>query len=1097
MGTLRIITGGAKTGKSRGIYEEISRSGDREAIILVPEQHTHGATRDLCSRCGDRAAAYAQVLSFTDLARRVFEQAGGTAAQFLSDSGRLLLMNRTIEKLRGVLSIYSSAASKPAELERLLMTVDEFKSCAVSPEDITRMGEKVEFSAKLTELAAILEMFNALSRETGLSPADRLTMTAQRLELCDFARGADIYIDGFSDFTYRETVIISLLLERCARMTVTLTWEPGSEESDAFAVPVSTWGKLLRLGRDLGAEVELKTTARERETDITYLGEYLFADGTGTPPETGGVALRACANAYEECLAAAEDIARLVRAGARYRDITVAVRQVDEYSDLMESALEQFGIPLNVTGGTKVRANPVYTLITGALDTVTGGFEYEDIFKFLKTGLAGLRWDECDRLENYVLRWKVRGSMWWREEGWTLNPEGYGVEFTDASRAALTELNILRERVRRPFTALREGLSGRRPMRNMLRALYEFLLDISLPENLEDKAEKFRGTRLGEQYAQLWGKVVTALDQCAAIMGDTEPDRSEFAAIFPGVLAWECVDTIPATVDAVQLTELSRTGHSSPKYMFILGANDTSIPLPAENGGVITETERRELLALGLEILPGAHSLMTRELYSVYSAVTAAAESLTISWSESTDSGTELRPSFIVERVRELLTDWEERRAAGTLSLTRALQEGARRLSIGDGSVLDELERRGADPARVERVRHAGKYSRGQLTSEGVSALYGGRFDMSASKIDKFNSCKFMYFMEYGLRAKARKSAGFEAPEMGTFVHEILENTARDVEKRGGFKTVEPETVRAIAKGHVEHYIETTLGSFRDKTPRFRYLFNRLLRSVYAVAEDMAAELRVSDFRPMEFELEFGGKGDLPPVARISQDGEIRISGFVDRVDGWVKDGKLYLRVVDYKTGRKKFDFTDIANGLGLQMLIYLFALERGGKEKFGGDIAPAGVLYVPARDVTVRGRRDLPGEERRRMVAKELRRSGVVLDDEDVVTAMENPQDGELRFLPVTMKNGKITGEYLVSAERLGRLERHIDRVLMEMLGELSSGDIAADPIKKGAGTPCDYCDFRQACLFDECADVPRQAETIKTNDFWLKLGGEEGKDG
>ena len=368
---------------------------------------------------------------------------------------------------------------------------------------------------------------------------------------------------------------------------------------------------------------------------------------------------------------------------------------------------------------------------------------------------------------------------------------------------------------------------------------------------------------------------------------------------------------------------------------------------------------------------------------------------------------------------------------------------------------------------------------------------------MSPSRMDKYKSCHFSYFMQYGLKAEPRRAAGFQAPEYGTFVHYVLEHVLRACRERGGVKEVPEEELRALAQAAVERYVSQELGGMEHETARFRYLFRRLLKSVYAVVDNVAEELRASQFQPISFELGFGAGKDLPPV-ELSVDGmTVSISGFVDRVDGWEHDGRLYLRVVDYKTGRKTFDLTDIWNGMGLQMLLYLFTLEREGEALYNREIIPAGVLYLPARDAVVAGSRAMSEAERRRKVDAELRRRGIVLDEPEVLAAMEEPGEAGIRFLPVKVnKAGAITGEALVSAERLGKLARHTGRILEEIGRELAAGNIAADPFWRGPDhNACQWCEYAAACHFEEGrgGDRRRFLPAVRGEEFWQAVAKEQ----
>jgi len=332
-------------------------------------------------------------------------------------------------------------------------------------------------------------------------------------------------------------------------------------------------------------------------------------------------------------------------------------------------------------------------------------------------------------------------------------------------------------------------------------------------------------------------------------------------------------------------------------------------------------------------------------------------------------------------------------------------------------------------------------------------------------------------------------------------VHYILEFVLTEMGKDGGIRAWNDQTrkkVRALTKQGVERYVDEELGGMEHQTERFRYLFRRLLRSVYSVMENVAQELAESKFSPISFELGFARDGELPPVELTSNGVTLSISGFVDRVDGWVHDGRLYLRVVDYKTGRKSFDLTEIWNGLGLQMLLYLFTLEDKGQSLYGLPVQGAGVLYLPARELMVRGSRAMSEETRQKLVDKELVRRGLVLDDPDVLSAMENRGDGGYRFLPlkVSKSTGQISGEALVSAQRLGRLQKHVQRVLEEICKEMAMGNIQADPFWRGPEkNACRFCEYAAACHFEQGrkGDFRRWVPTVSAQHFWERIEQEE----
>jgi hypothetical protein len=328
--------------------------------------------------------------------------------------------------------------------------------------------------------------------------------------------------------------------------------------------------------------------------------------------------------------------------------------------------------------------------------------------------------------------------------------------------------------------------------------------------------------------------------------------------------------------------------------------------------------------------------------------------------------------------------------------------------------------------------------------------------------------------MQYGLRAKERMAAGFDAPQVGTFVHDVMEHTLRAASERGGLKALERPALHALVRQAIGAYIEKNLPDLDGKNARFRYLFRRLCESVYRIMDSTVEELSDSDFEPLAFELGFGADGQLPAVTIREAGEELRVVGKVDRVDGWLKDGKLYLRVVDYKTGAKRFDLAELRYGLGLQMLLYLFTLrDEGGKLFDGYPIEPAGVLYLPAREKLLNLPRNASEEEIERAMHKELQRSGMVLNDPAVLRAMEHSALEAPCYLPVRVKKSKdgeteITGSIATSAQ-LGKLGLYVEEQLRRMVRELASGNIDADPwARSEQDSACTYCEFAPACHFE-----------------------------
>lgn len=1099
---LKLLLGRAGTGKTTEILGTMAREGERRPqLLIVPEQHSHDAERQLCAVGGNGVSLCAEVLSFTRLASRVFSVAGGLAEPVLDAGGRLLLMDVALKAVEDRLKVYVRPSRKPPFLTQLAATVNECKGANISPERLFEVAGQVEGESgdKFYDLALICGAYEAYCEQRGADPRDKLTRLARALEGCPWGEGRDIYLDGFTDFTVQERQVLEKLVGQANSVTVALTCDGmAGDEEDVFGPARRTARRLLELAKRMGVESEVRVRSEKGAAvarGIARVEEHLFEAVLPVFEETPeGVELYRAMSPYSEVERAAAELARLVREeGYRYRDLAVTARSMEVYGPLITLIFPRYGLPVFLGGMDDVLQKPILTLVTGALDAVAGEYRYEDVFRYLKTGLTDLSRDEVDRLENYVLKWDIKGSRWTQAGEWNMHPEGYGGVWNETLKARVAELDGLRRRVAEPLERLRRAKE--KTGEGLALALYGFLEEIDLPRRLLERGAELRQggeAALAAEYEQLWKLLCGALEQCAQLLGETGMDWEEFARLFKLVLSQYQVGAIPVSLDRVAAGEMPRLAHKHCKVLYLLGADDGAIPAVAPSPGLLVDEDRSLLAAFGLESAPRLTDKLWREMTIVYETCALPSDRLIVSYALAGEDGGKGQPSFLVKKLRQLfpgLVPLDERSLEKDFRMT-ALRPALELAGLrpGLGRALKEVP--GCAPL-VERMERAATMERGSLTRPTVEALYGRHVPMSASRMDKYKSCHFSYFMQYGLGAKARKGAEFAATDYGTFVHYVLENVLRE---RKGREVPGREQVSAVVK----RYVEEQLGGLAGETARFRYLFRRLEKTVYAVVKNVCEELENSEFQPVAFELGFGKKGELPPVELTVDGVTLSVSGVVDRVDAWEKDGRLYLRVVDYKTGRKSFDLTDVWNGLGLQMLLYLFTLTEDGKTLFGDrELVPAGVLYLPARDLPVGGSRTMTEEERQKKVDEQLRRKGLVLDDEAVLSAMERGEEG-FRFLPLKMKkSGEIGGEALVSAERLGKLERHTRQILRDIAAELAAGNIAADPFWQGPQhNACQWCEYAAACQFREGRgdDRRRWLPKVGAEAFWEGL--EKGKE-
>ena len=1106
---LKLIIGTAGSGKTARITREISQKVSRSETgiyMIVPEQFSHEAERELCAVCGDRLSLHAEVISFSRLAVRVAQEMGTGNKVFLDGGGRLLCISLALSQIGSKLKLYSSAQHNPRLLLELLQTIEELKNSLISSSLLENaiQSSSGELALKLSDLALCLEAYEAILAQGHADSADRLLRLAETIGGSGICRGGQVYVDGFTDFTGAESLVIEELLKAGVPVTVCLTCDGLHSDSEQFEPARIAANKLQRFCRKSAIECIIETAdykgskALPLHNYYDHLFNYTFEKFDNV---NGAISVCRANDLRSECEAAAARCIGLVRdTGCRWGDIAIAARNFSDYAAALEESFKFYGVPIFTAKRGSIMQKPLPALVEAAFQVISGGWDHQDVLTYIKTGLTGISQDGCDRLSRYAALWNIQGSGWTRPADWKQHPEGMGAEETAESAEALSELNALRRALVSPLMRLFKNGQQSETAGEQVQALARFFSDIDLPVILEQHAKALDEagmSHIGDEFSQLWGILCKSMEQFSALLGDTHMNQTQFSELFLKMLAQYDVASIPFTPDSVSAGEIDRMRRRNIKHLIFMGASDDRIPALTENKGLLTEDNRIALEEAGLTLPSGGDSL-PRELSLIYNCVTLPSETLTFSYCMTDANGDKTRPCFLIGRATGLFDI--EARTADCSRLRLSAQNPAFLLAAGaekshdrNSALAYEYFRQTPEgEQRLELLKQRADKSLGKLSRDSNNALYGKTLRISPSRADAFFSCKLYYFLRYGLKLNEREKAQFDPPELGTYMHYVLEKCAAEISETVGFKNTTPALAATLTDKYTDLYISEKLGGFEEKSPRFVFLFNRLRPQVKRVVADMLRELSVSDFAPLRFELSFNSDGELPAIHLENGEDELFVNGTADRVDGYFKDGKLYLRVMDYKTGKKAFSLSDIWYGMGMQMLLYLFSLEREGGKIFEGEIIPAGVLYVPARDNLISSPGDLSDDELSREKGKQLRRSGLLLNDEALLYAMENSHNPE--YIPVKYKSGEVSaGDSLAGPEQLALLRGHIDKRLLELSRDIAEGDIQARPCYKSASdNACTYCPYESVCRFDQNSGERLYLSKIKTADFWQRLGGE-----
>lgn len=1079
---LKILTGPDRitlTQRIMGQIHEKAKAGQAGQILIVPEQFSHEAERRLCACCGDTISRFAEVLSFSRLADRVASCHGGVARAYLDRGGQLLSMALAAEQTGSQLKLFAPVLRKPDFLANLVRMTTEFQSYCLTPQQLMDASREETglFSEKLRELAILYEGYLAVCANGKADPSNKLVHLTDALLEGSWPKGKLFYLDGFSDFTGAELVAVEALLLHGEEVTITLC--AGEPDTVMEQLCDDTIRLLLRTAGQVGVPACVQTEEHygHRNQDVTLLLQRLFTAKTLPPRQSNAVALCAYPSVEEECRGVVAEIKSLVAQGTRCREISVACTDSGVYEAPLTAAFRAAKLPVYVAGETDLLSKPLIGAVLHALEAATGPMEYESVALYLKSGLPLLERDRCDRLDNYAYLWNLRGTLW--EKTWDMHPVGFGEGWSEKDRQTLARLNEDKTAALEPLFSLRRALLAAGNTGEMVRALYQFLEELQLRQRLEQQANEFAGLgdgQMAQELVQLHEILCNAMEQIWLTLGETIRSAEEFSHLFRSLLTQYRVGTIPAGLDQVQVSSLPDLRYRTTGYLFVLGAGDGAFPAYQTADGLLTEEERQRLLNIGLHLAPGRADQMNQEMGRIYGALQSACERIALSYAGE-------QPSWLFRRAVELYP--QSLRQCTEEVFLRMEDFAAWRLRRGDKT---PMELPGLSQIE-ETLSQRRDYGFTDLSGNTVQQLYGTPLQLSASKIDSYASCRLQYFLRYGLRARPRKQAKLDQPAFGTFVHAVLEHTVRRVMKLGGFDAVSEDTVLNIASEELHVYAREYLP---EQGERDTWLLGRSEKEILEIVRDLWEELRVSQFRPAFCELKFARDGALPMITIQGKQMDCQVMGLVDRVDLFSHDGKNYVRIVDYKTGTKNFDYTDILNGTGLQMLIYLFALRAFGGEYLGtGPLEPAGVLYLPAR-TQYPLTEPLPSEAEVEKEHRQLRkRKGLIRQEDFLLQAME--EDPELpKYMPYQVGRNGRSGD-LADRRQMQLLERHVIRTVADLADRMAQGGVSPDPVVRGQNSPCRYCDYVAVCHPDLGLRQPREQAETKAGEFWARLEMEE----
>ncbi len=1088
------ISGSGKSGHLMARIKERARAGQK-SILLVPEQFTSSTETAIYQTLGDKLSGQVSSYSFTSLAEKLLGLYGGAAVKTLTDAGRAVLVRRALEELGEGVRHYRRHRRSAAFCQLCAETIDELKSAGLTGADLAALSQNAgPGREKLEELAAIFTAYEALLGAAAMDPGDRLIAAAERLSP-DFFAGKAVFVDEFDTFNASKKRLLAAMLAAAPEVTVALCCD-GLDDYDAglglFSGAKAVAASLIRLARQAGVECAAPLLLQKdlRHTPaLCRLNRLLAGDpqcqaddmGTVPLPAAGGdpqgpmcqadepapaITLLEAGSRAAEAKAAAAGVLRLARQGVPFGKMAVICRQSETYLPLVRYEFGLAGIPLFCDEATTPEHSAPAAAVRAALGLLRYGLTTEPLLGLVKCGLCSLPGGEeaACALENYAYTWRPAAADW--RSPFARPMAGYDSRPSEADEAQLALAEGARAFIMQAagrFAAAARGKSAR----EVSRQIYFLLKNLGAEEALAGLAEALRadpaaGIPAAAEAVREWNVVMELLNQMALLLGEDELSPAEYDELFCLLLRTTDLGHIPQSLDAVIFTTAGRMRLAGPEYCFVLGLAEGEFPAAPGESGLLTHADRDALIRQGVEMPDCFENRAIREQVCFYKALTIPSRGLWLSWP---GQAAGLPVSSALAPVIEAFDppppplEWVDYAAAPAAALD-LLGASWQPDSPRTASLWAALAER---PDAAPRLAAVGRAAQNEPLAvrdlAALAGLLGPGLRLSPSRVERYYTCRFAYFLEYVLGLRPRRPAELSPNISGSLVHWVLEQALRRTGE--GFAALSPSALVALAAELTDEYVAQNLPGGGE---RFGYLITRLKKSVASLLGYLQAEQKQSGFAPAAFELPIDrGLDAVPPLTLRSPDGrQVQVVGKIDRVDVCQREGKSYLRVLDYKTGDKQFSLEDVWCGLDCQMLLYLFALVRQGGDRFENPAA-AGVLYLmadpPPKTVA---RSEAAGETRYRL-------DGLILDDPAILRAMDRDATG--LFVPFGFKKDGTprAGDKLASLEKLGRIEARINRLVADMAADLYAGKIDAAPLCKNGRAPCVYCDWRDVCRHED----------------------------
>ena len=1088
--SLRIIYGRAGTGKSEYCYREIAEKikADNQILIITPEQFSFTAEKKLMEAIDANAVFNAEVVTLSRMAYRVINEIGGRTETNLSKCGKAMLIYSILNNNKKELKLIGK---NDENVDMLDTAITEFKKHGISIEQLKQEIDKQEdiyLKNKLTDLSLVYEGFENQLSGKYIDETDLLTILAENIENTDMFNNQYIYIDEFAGFTKQEYQIIEKLILVANQVTVTICIDelhiPKNPNTDIFYSNENTVNKLFEIAQNYGTKVEeikLENKYRFKSNELKHLEENLYENRPHKYTNSvENIKLFLAKNQYSEIEEVAKNILKLVRDnGYRYKDISIITKNISNYSSLARAIFDKYDIPIFIDENRDLNQNIIIQYILSVLEIFTKNWSYESVFNYIKTGFSNIEEDEIFKLEKYCLKWGIKQNKWKKEFT-------YG-KYEEKDKTEIERLERIRKDIVNPLMKLKSDIDNDKTAEGISKSIYKFLVEENIAEKINKKIEeleKVGQVDLVKEYQSSLQTILDILDEIVLVFSDDKMTIDKYAQILKVGFKNSNLTKIPGTQDQVIMGDVDRSRSHKVKAIFIIGLNDGEFPSVHKDEGFLNDLDRETLKQDGIELAKGTIENLYEDNFNIYKAFSTAEEKLYLLYSSSDVQGKALRPSMLINKIKKIYPMLQEESdvietKAEVLNKKTTYDELIIQLSkLKEQDEIDKVWYYVYDyykkdtewNTKLEQNLKGLNYTNipEKIEQTNIDKLYGNTLVTSISKLERYRSCPFSYYLQYGLKIKPEEELKIQTLNTGTFIHEIIDEFFGTV-REAGIKLAEitDEQLAEIINKIIDEKLKQSQNYIFTSTAKYRALVVRLKKIIQKALKYIIGTLVQSRFEVLGTEVEFGKNGKYKPIRLTLEDGKrIEIIGKIDRIDTAQSEDGRYLRIIDYKSSAKNIDLNEVYAGLQIQLLTYL---DAACKEE---DLMPAGVLYFSMLEQMIKADKRMEQEEIEEKIRANFKMKGLILADVNVVKLHDKKlEKGSSALVPAYIdKEGNLSEKKTsgVTAEQFEELQKYMYIVIKQISREILGGNIDLKPYYKDKKTPCKYCDYKSVCGFN-----------------------------